>query len=446
MAEPVSALLRHSENLNLGDDDHTQYLLLANRAGGQLLGSTGAGRILSIEDSGNVERVRFEEGGDALLKLISTEQGFGLMSMTEAQRDLIGTPSTGLLVFNADTGQTNQWNGAAWTVPGGGLTTLQGAYDNDPAGAQILLDAVPNPFTLQAAVSGNVFACKNIGGGTELFAINANPLAATATINAQPNTTALDVAASTASAGDSFGIRFASAMSADFGSFRAFQDNSFITATSFSFSLFEAAPVFTPASTGGGVFSFLTGMIFNPVISAGLGTLRNLTGFFYYPTRNTGIILTSYGVYIDHNTANATTQVGGHFAGTTGAVQVGTGSISAPTVNGRWFQDGDIVLGASAMSGTERLRVVGNSLLGGAVQITGDINHDGNNVGFYATAPVTQDADIVALTDSSGGTANNTVAAVSGSGDDATINDNFADLAAKFNGLRTHLRRVGLMA
>lgn len=44
------------------------------------------------------------------------------------------------------------------------------------------------------------------------------------------------------------------------------------------------------------------------------------------------------------------------------------------------------------------------------------------------------------LTDSSGGTANDTVAAVSGSGDDSTINDNFADLAAKVNYL---IRRLG---
>ena len=37
------------------------------------------------------------------------------------------------------------------------------------------------------------------------------------------------------------------------------------------------------------------------------------------------------------------------------------------------------------------------------------------------------------LTDSTGGTADDTVAAVAGSGADAVINDNFADLAAKIN-------------
>lgn len=37
------------------------------------------------------------------------------------------------------------------------------------------------------------------------------------------------------------------------------------------------------------------------------------------------------------------------------------------------------------------------------------------------------------LTDSSGGTANDTITAVSGSGADSTINNNFADLTAKVN-------------
>lgn len=44
-----------------------------------------------------------------------------------------------------------------------------------------------------------------------------------------------------------------------------------------------------------------------------------------------------------------------------------------------------------------------------------------------------------ALTDNSGGTADDTIAAVSGSGADSTINNNFADLAAKVNALLTAL-------
>lgn len=60
--------------------------------------------------------------------------------------------------------------------------------------------------------------------------------------------------------------------------------------------------------------------------------------------------------------------------------------------------------------------------------------------------PVSQQADIGALTDSTGGTADGTLAAISGSGADSDINNNFADLAAKVSSLRSLLQAYGLMA
>ncbi len=55
------------------------------------------------------------------------------------------------------------------------------------------------------------------------------------------------------------------------------------------------------------------------------------------------------------------------------------------------------------------------------------------------------ESDMGALTDNTGGSVDGTLAAVSGSGADATINDNFADLAAKVNAIRTALQNLGLM-
>ena len=54
-----------------------------------------------------------------------------------------------------------------------------------------------------------------------------------------------------------------------------------------------------------------------------------------------------------------------------------------------------------------------------------------------AGTQVPEDSRVVEalLTDSTGGTANDTLVAISGSGADAAINDNFADLAAKVNAL-----------
>jgi len=55
-------------------------------------------------------------------------------------------------------------------------------------------------------------------------------------------------------------------------------------------------------------------------------------------------------------------------------------------------------------------------------------------------------AAVTALTDSTGGTANDTLVAISGSGDDTNINNNFADLAAKVNAIRTALVNHGLLS
>jgi len=79
------------------------------------------------------------------------------------------------------------------------------------------------------------------------------------------------------------------------------------------------------------------------------------------------------------------------------------------------------------------------------------LGSSGNQVGFFGgngtfiTAAYTQtfadvtrthaDPTALILTDSTGGTANQTLVAISGSGDDANINNNFADLVDEVNKL-----------
>lgn len=55
-------------------------------------------------------------------------------------------------------------------------------------------------------------------------------------------------------------------------------------------------------------------------------------------------------------------------------------------------------------------------------------------------------ADMVALTDSSGGTASNTLAAISGTYSQTEVRNSIASLAAKINNIRTALRSAGIMA
>jgi len=86
----------------------------------------------------------------------------------------------------------------------------------------------------------------------------------------------------------------------------------------------------------------------------------------------------------------------------------------------------------------------GNQTIAGNKTFTG--NTTLGLVGFYGNVPVTQQSYIAyvaddesvaytatVVTDSTGGTSDGTLAAVAGSGADATINDNFADLAAVLN-------------
>jgi len=67
-------------------------------------------------------------------------------------------------------------------------------------------------------------------------------------------------------------------------------------------------------------------------------------------------------------------------------------------------------------------------------------------LGFFNATPVVQRADIGLLTDNTGGSADNTIANISGTGDDTNINNNFADLTDQVNLIRTVLRDLGLMA
>jgi len=103
-----------------------------------------------------------------------------------------------------------------------------------------------------------------------------------------------------------------------------------------------------------------------------------------------------------------------------------------------------------------------NMLVPGEVEIDGDLDHDGSNVGFYGGIPAAQAAASANLTDNSGGTANDTVQALTNPVDtpasaDALRDDlvanlipelrnNFADLAAKVNKALTVLRDIRLMA
>ena len=68
-------------------------------------------------------------------------------------------------------------------------------------------------------------------------------------------------------------------------------------------------------------------------------------------------------------------------------------------------------------------------------------------LGFYNATPIVQPAGAnqAAITNSTGGTADGTLAAVSGSGADTNINNNFTELHTLLNEIRTALVNLGLI-
>jgi hypothetical protein len=65
----------------------------------------------------------------SLLTLNSTTKGFLAPRMTEAERDAIASPATGLFVYNTDTNAFNYYDGSAWGAIGGGGGSLVGFTD-----------------------------------------------------------------------------------------------------------------------------------------------------------------------------------------------------------------------------------------------------------------------------------------------------------------------------
>jgi len=187
----------------VGGKAETEFALLAGRAGGQILyGGTATTEELHLYDnptnnngvkiyqnglgdkhvellinSGSYFRVTHANTGEdyafagvpmiirtsgasfpvasAILELFSTTQGFLPPRMTTAQRDLIGTPVAGLIIYNATTNELNEYNGSGWVAllptalasaklfvgNGSGIATpvtLSGDITNDNAGVTVI--------------------------------------------------------------------------------------------------------------------------------------------------------------------------------------------------------------------------------------------------------------------------------------------------------------------
>jgi hypothetical protein len=98
------------------DDDTGFFRAAANKIGF----ATGGVEKASLDENGVFAVNTASPSASAQFQVDSTTRGLLGPRMTEAQRDLIGTPAAGLQIYNTDTNQLNIYNGTSWGAVGGG--------------------------------------------------------------------------------------------------------------------------------------------------------------------------------------------------------------------------------------------------------------------------------------------------------------------------------------
>ena len=133
-------------------------------ANGQTLRNNGTAWIATsnLYNSGTAVGIGTNTpAASAQLDVSSTERGFLLPRMTNAQRDLIATPEIGLLVFQTDnTAGYYFYNGTAWVALGGA------SVSNGGVGANNIQAFITNTsFTVPSGVTRIIIEAWGAGGG-----------------------------------------------------------------------------------------------------------------------------------------------------------------------------------------------------------------------------------------------------------------------------------------
>jgi CRISPR/Cas system-associated exonuclease Cas4 (RecB family) len=102
----------------------------------------------------------------ALLDMVSTSKGFLPPRMTEAERNAISTPATGLIVYNSDDNTVDYYDGDSWEVVGPSVATVAAdSLDFDDFTDTMALDA----STSIAADNAEVLSIVNTGTGNSFL-------------------------------------------------------------------------------------------------------------------------------------------------------------------------------------------------------------------------------------------------------------------------------------
>lgn len=132
----LTAIGKLQAQMNFADSDRTNYVL---KSGDSMSGSLGIGGTANAS---------------AMLDIQSTTKGFLPPRMTQAQRDAIASPVTGLVIFNTTSGQIEYFSGGGWTNSNSfiGARVVRSSAQSGTYSSDIKIDMLSKSFDV-----GNTF-------------------------------------------------------------------------------------------------------------------------------------------------------------------------------------------------------------------------------------------------------------------------------------------------
>lgn len=126
--------------------------------------TSDAGKFTNYVKIGNTSA----PAASAALDIVSITKGALLPRMTEAQRNAIGSPATGLMVFNTTSSLYNVYNGTAWVAIGSSPLTTDGDIFTRAGGVDARLGIGTSGFILTSTGTAVSWAAAPISGITAL--------------------------------------------------------------------------------------------------------------------------------------------------------------------------------------------------------------------------------------------------------------------------------------
>ena len=116
-----------AQTINIGTGNAAHTINIGTGTTAQTINvGTGAANVITIGNTTDPAEIRLRvsrgvgintagmPNSSAILELVSTTRGLLFPRMTQAQRDAIGTPAAGLVIYNTDTNKLNMRAAAAW--------------------------------------------------------------------------------------------------------------------------------------------------------------------------------------------------------------------------------------------------------------------------------------------------------------------------------------------